>query len=276
MKRILQRTTRGRAGRRRRGLSTLEMVLCLPMLMFVMALMINFGTAACWKIRGLTQARCLAFASCWPKGSATPSGCNSWSSPQTAGLSGASDCSTLDDARCNLPVARGVLEHAGVYNEVLDPSRGFKVETASTTRSYPLLKSLGTYPLSAYVHLLDNKWQYGRQYSYAEGHNLPSNYSRRIPVIYALCKASSDMSSNYVTCVYAILRASFRTSLYPLDKDTEYINYNTLFHWGSGAPDFHPRFQSTCSLDQDTNQKNVDNLVDRSGWSCRRRLPGCS
>jgi hypothetical protein len=41
----------------RRGLAPLEMVLVLPLLMFIMALMVNYATAACWKVRTLTAAR---------------------------------------------------------------------------------------------------------------------------------------------------------------------------------------------------------------------------
>ena len=37
--------------RRRRGLAPLEFVMALPILLFVMALMINFGTVAVWKVR---------------------------------------------------------------------------------------------------------------------------------------------------------------------------------------------------------------------------------
>ena len=37
--------------RRARGLAMLEMVLSLPILLLLMALMINFGNVACWKVR---------------------------------------------------------------------------------------------------------------------------------------------------------------------------------------------------------------------------------
>lgn len=53
--------------RRRRGLSTLEMVLSLPILLFVMALMINYGTVACWKVRALSVARNAVWSTRWPR-----------------------------------------------------------------------------------------------------------------------------------------------------------------------------------------------------------------
>ena len=57
-----------RARRQARGLATLEMVLCLPFLLFIMALMINFGTAAAWKVRTLVVARNACWATRWPRG----------------------------------------------------------------------------------------------------------------------------------------------------------------------------------------------------------------
>jgi len=53
--------------RSRRGLSTLEMVLALPVLLMIMALIINFGTVAAWKVRGLCAARHAVWSSRWPR-----------------------------------------------------------------------------------------------------------------------------------------------------------------------------------------------------------------
>jgi len=61
------RACRTASSNRRRGLSTLEMVLCLPPLLFIMALMINFGTASCWKVRSLTVSRDALWSSRWPR-----------------------------------------------------------------------------------------------------------------------------------------------------------------------------------------------------------------
>ena len=41
----------------RHGLAPLELVLSLPLILFVMALIINFGVLACWKVRAATVAR---------------------------------------------------------------------------------------------------------------------------------------------------------------------------------------------------------------------------
>lgn len=40
-----------------RGLAPLELVLVLPLLLFIMGLMVNYATSACWKVRTLTASR---------------------------------------------------------------------------------------------------------------------------------------------------------------------------------------------------------------------------
>ena len=57
-------------GSRRRGLAPLELVLSLPILLMVMALMINFGTVACWKVRGLGVSRQCVWGNRWPRSTA--------------------------------------------------------------------------------------------------------------------------------------------------------------------------------------------------------------
>ena len=42
---------------RRRGLAPLELVLAIPLLLFVVALSVIFGAVACWKVRGEVVAR---------------------------------------------------------------------------------------------------------------------------------------------------------------------------------------------------------------------------
>ncbi|MBN1590259.1 MAG: hypothetical protein JW888_12160, partial [Pirellulales bacterium] len=98
--------TARRAGQgTRRGLSTLELVLSLPLLLFVMALMINFGAAAAWRIRELSVARHAAWSNrhghrlatdgagatrklpCW------------WPDGATMGAGGAGHLNELDDPR---------------------------------------------------------------------------------------------------------------------------------------------------------------------------------
>jgi hypothetical protein len=54
-----------------------------------------------------------------------------------------------------------------------------------------------------------------------------------------------------------------RDALKPLDRDDEFIFYGTLFGWGSGAPDFHPRLQGFCNLDRSLADDRVNDLIDQ-------------
>ena len=56
---------------RARALAPLEMVLSLPILLFIMAVIINFGTLASWKVRGLSAARHAVWSSRWPRSRST-------------------------------------------------------------------------------------------------------------------------------------------------------------------------------------------------------------
>ena len=242
---------------KRRGLSTLEMILALPILLFVMALMVNFGTAACWKVRTLTMARHALWGTRWPRTGMSDPRPKYWPVAGGVRTAGPSDVPELDDPRVNLPVARGSLEPGATVNaELLDPTRGLREGSADITRKFPMLARMGASELHADTQLLDDKWQYQRM-------GLPSNRHRRIPVIYALAKAPAGRVGAYVQAVVALLRAPFRPQLGPLDRDDEFIYYRTLFGWGTGAPDFHPGLHRFCSLELAAAEAAVERVIDR-------------
>ncbi len=232
----------------RRGLAPLEMVLSLPILLFVMALMINFDTVASWKVRALSIARNAVWSTRWPRnGNAMPRP-SYW--PRTANVAsaGIGTIPSLDDPRVNLPVARGPLPGATVL-PVLDPTQGFRQGTADLQRSYPLLSKGGQYSQHAETELLDDRWEYPEM-------GMGSNFQQRIPVIYQLAQASQSLVQNYVSAAEAVISANQGAGLAPLDHDPEFIQYR------GAAPDFHPRLQQFCSLDQQQAQTAVQNLTD--------------
>ena len=259
----------------RRGLSTLEMVLSLPILLFIMALMINFGVAACWKVRSLTVARHAVWSTRWPRTGQSNPRPHYW--PGGAGLTfeGAGNVPRLDDPRVDQPVARGPLPlGTTVHEELLDPTRGLRRGSASITQGFPMLGKMGTYHLSARTHLLDDKWQYRRMQWPEEGYRLGSNVQRRIPVIYALARVSEPIVQAHIQAAKAILGAAFRDQLAPLDRDEEYAYYQLLFGWGIGAPDFHPRLHRFCGLDPTDAAGKQQRLIDRiQGRPARPRVP---
>jgi len=263
-----QYRTSGPQACHRHGLSTLEMVLCLPILLFIMALMVNFGTVACWKVRSLSIAREAVWSTRWPRsGNSNPRPAY-W--PQGAGISAAADgnVEALDDPRVDLPVARGPLPFGTRVNEeLLDPTHGLRRGSADITRGFPMLGGMGDYHLEAKTNPLDDKWQFRRM-------GLSSTRQRRIPIIYVLAKAPSNLATAYVQAVSPVLYAPFRDDLRPMDNDEEYRAYGTRFGWGRRSPDFYPRLRRFCTLDAEVAQERRDNLIDRIQGKVERNQDG--
>ncbi|MCR4411969.1 MAG: pilus assembly protein, partial [Thermoguttaceae bacterium] len=91
----------------RHGLSPLEFVLALPMLLFVMALMLNFGTVASWKVRTLGAARHAAWSTRAPRsGMQYPRPAN-WPPAANLGAGGAGDQLGVHPHVIGLDEARG-------------------------------------------------------------------------------------------------------------------------------------------------------------------------
>jgi hypothetical protein len=237
------------------------MVLALPILLFVMALMVNYDTVASWKVRALSIARNEVWSTRWPRnGSAMPRP-DYW--PQTAGMAyaGIGSIPSLDDPRVDLPVARGPLPGVTV-KQTLDPTQGFRQGTADMQREYPLLSKVGPYSLHAQTEFLDNLWQYGQM-------GLSSNYQPRIPVLYVLPQGDPSLVQGYVTAAMAVVDANQQPGLAPLQHDPDFIKYR------GSAPNFQPQLPvcscpgcggcppGFCSLSRDDAQAVVQNLIDR-------------
>ena len=240
----------------RRGLSTLEMVLVLPILLFMMALTINFGTAACWKIRSSIMARQTLWDSRSERSGSTDLRPAYW--PTSGTTANSTDAvPELDDPRVNQPLVRGPLPGAIVNDELFDPSHGLHTASANLTRSHTLLKKMGKYHVASQSDLLDGLW------TYAQMGLLCDNWEWRIPVLYKLSKADHSLVTAYFNAAIGILSASFRPALQPLDKDDEFISYGEIFGWDNKPPDFHPALNKFCSLDGQLADERVAELLDR-------------
>ncbi len=241
----------------RYGLATLELVLAVPLLMMIMALMINYSTAACWKVRTSVMARHAVWASraghlgdsipqptWWPASGVVSS--------DTPGL-----VSNLDDPRLRKRVVRGPLSSGTVVNEDLfNPSKGLHTSKATLARSFPMLGKLGTYHLQANSALLDGVWTYTQM-------GMTSNEERRIPILYTLAKASDNFSRAYIQAVQTILHSTVLQLLKPLDEDDEFTAYGMLLGWSDIPPDFHPQLNGFCQLDREMADDRVLDLVNR-------------
>ena len=248
----------------RRGLAMLELVLALPILLFIMALIIDYGNCAAWKVRAESVARLQVWETRWPRTGATDPRPGYWPATASMESSDQGNVAAMDDSRVDLPVARGPLPQATVNSALLDPTTGLREGSAELTRKFVLLNKLGTYTLKAQTWLVDDKWQYQRM-------GMWSNWQLRIPVLYALAQAPASLVNSYVQSVLAIAQASFRPQLAPLDHDPDFLYYGALFGWG-GAPNFYPRVQRMCTTDRSLTDPAVQNLIDRIQGNPSKRI----
>jgi hypothetical protein len=233
------------------------MVLALPILLMIMALMINFGTVAAWKVRGLAMSRHAAWSTRPPRNGLRMPRPDYWPPGATASRGGGHDLHVLDDPRVDQPVARGPLPYGAIVNErLLDPTRGLRRGRAEMTRAFPMLGELGPYRLRSVDVLLDDAWDCRRM-------GLWNTWRLRVPVIYQLATVGPGYVAAYVQAVRGLLDPALRQALRPLDRDDEFIGYSMRFEWGRGAPDFHPRMHSFCTLSHETAGDRAQNTIDR-------------
>lgn len=236
----------------RRGLAPLELVLSLPLLLMVMGLMVFFGNATYWKLRGLSVARQAAWSHRWPRDGDNELPPRHW--PQAGQLASnpAAAFSDLDPPSLRHPVVRGPLDNGFVVrDELLDFSRGAQQGEAQLTRTPAMLPSLGDFRYELTHPLLDDKFPYAQM-------DIPRNLHRRIPFLYELPKAGAGLSGAYSAAVRAAVRRTTRPDLDVLDRDDELRAF-----FGSYI-DFYPRVQSFCEIDVAAVGANeVAGLIDR-------------
>ena len=162
------------------------MVLALPLLLMIMAVIVNFGTLACWKVRGLSMARMTVWGNRWPRSNNGNPQPTYWPAPGTTAMTGPTILpGQVDDPRVDQEVARGpTIMNAQVNIELLDPARGLLRSSASLTRTWPMLGKWPPYHLQATTCLLDDQWQYNTPLM-----GMGSNQTRRIPILYTLPQA---------------------------------------------------------------------------------------
>jgi hypothetical protein len=250
------------------------LVLALPILLAIMALIINYGTYAAWKVRGLSLARHQLWSQregrgAHPQKQYWPQYYPGFPAGVSAGAGGAGSVPSLDDARVDHPVIRGpMLETFIVDRDRLDPSRVMREGSSTVERLFPLLKRLGQYTLRSATQAIEHRWQH-------EHIGLWANYDRRIPLLYTLPRSGAELglAMRYLQAVVMIWYAPFQADLWPMDMDDEFFYWNVRF-WTEGrpgwgppwAPDFYDRFAwlaAPCDVDEAKAQERVDNLIDR-------------
>jgi hypothetical protein len=264
--------------RRRRGLSMLELVLSLPVLMLVTALIINAGTAACWKARSEMVVRHAIgtfrhtddphLMGEWP---VAP---NYWSVPgATIGRTPRDNVlPELDDPRLQHAVVRGpTLLGFNVNSNLLNPATGFNTGHASLRRRFPLLsKTMGFHLYSDNVYM-ELGWEFYSKtmdliYNTYSGY---SNVGFRMPKLYIISPerlaAVAPLLAAYREAVMAIVYAPFYRDLDPLNRDDEWRYYTSLYSGWPWAPDFHPHPSYGCTSSVELIQRRVDNMTSDRG-----------
>jgi hypothetical protein len=167
------------------------------------------------------------------------------------GAAGAGNLQVLYNGSLDQPVVRGpMLGQTQVNRNLLDPTRGLQQGNSSIQRPAPLMPKLGNFSFNLTDQILDNGWQY-------QQFGMGSNVQRREPIIYNLAQASPSLVQAYTQATTAIISAPFQPQLAPLDKDQEIFAFYGSFH------DFHPALGGFCTLDKQTVQALVQNLVLR-------------
>ncbi len=228
----------------------------LPILLFVMALMVNFGTFATWRVRGEVVSRHAAWRTRWPRTGATEGRQRPvW--PRDAKMTvetADQQIVKLDDPVIDLPVVRGPLPNGFFVNPLLDPDRvGAFKGVSEVNREYPLLPRLGNYQSGDIeTPLLDFKWQSAFM-------GIPNRY-RRVKILYKLPRTSSALPAAFVAAVRGARSIPHANGLLVLDHDADILRYRGYY------VDFHPRVGHGCELDLETVHANhVQRLIDTRG-----------
>lgn len=260
--------------RRRRGLAPLELVLWLPVLMFVTALLVNYGTAAAWRVRAEINSRDASGRDITPRTGRNEPRTTNW--PRGDGVVYSSDdpvqIAELDDPAIDHPVVKGPIPNGFEVHPILDPdSRGLIRGTTEIDREYALLPTLGQFNSGRVRNAeLDDSWAISRMY-FSGASPIPNedlfqsaswevaanfdgnvhrfstlpNYYRRSKIIYRLPEVSGGMSGSVVSAMRSIMSSSLQEQLRVLDRDRDFIRYR------GSAPDFHPRARILCELDRE-------------------------
>lgn len=287
----------------RRGLAPLELVLWLPILLFVMALMMNFGTAAAWRVRGEIMARDAVWRAkhhddanpdLFPEATLWPDRDASSSKQDDSALESLSDRSFFDGAD---NVIRGPLgiDVTDIFNPDIE---GAYQGRAQIEREPPFLPSLGNYNSGAIRHpMLERMWQ-SSEYGYGDYNSLPHvgeflefgvaqsighhNWLRRSTVLYEWEDSASGLEAGFdrassVASAYESSNSAALRVMYGEDQWTErFQKYYTMFGGGPWRPDFYPKPPGISEWDRETvRQRAVEYyLIDVRESDGRIRLGG--
>ena len=226
-----------RQKKNRTGLAPLEFVLALPILLFVMALIVNYGTAAAWRVRGEIVSRDAVWGERHPRSAQTRP--PSWPDDATYTVVADAPITLLDDPEIDHEVVRGPLGDIGV-NPVLDPDRTGAVKGVSEIdRPFALLPTMGNYDSNEIAHRLLHPWWQCNDEGYP-------NWYRRSRILYEWPDVGGGLESSHNNARQALqqFHQANWDVLRTLDQaDPDFIRY------GRSPPQFHPSPRHMCETD---------------------------
>jgi hypothetical protein len=245
--------------RQRKGLAPVELVLWLPVLLMVMALIVNYANVTSWRLRGETVARDAVWRARWPRsGRAEPRPPTSiW--PPGAGMRvrGDSQLASLNHPAIDHPVVRGPVLETGIpprqfqVTTILDQEVGAAVGVSDIVRTYDLLPGLGQYRSGDIAdRMLTRQWQCAQM-------GFPNHY-RRTLALYVLPQTSPGLPAAYVRSVVALLAIPHYAALSVLERDEDWRIYHGSY------PNFYPRIATDyCETDPAVvRERSVEPMID--------------
>ena len=251
----------------RRGLAPLELVLALPMMLFVMALMVNIGSVGAWKVREQANVRNASWRTLHLRTGDSNPNPPMWPSNAQVNGSGGSDVTQTDslwngNQDLATPSVRGdvVTEPSQgmsiVVNRMLEMDEGVHDGQAPLERQIPMLRGIipneGQYKLDIQQNVLDGNWEYHNITFRGQGYG--RNDDRRAEVLYDI--QPSDFPS------VTRLQSQARRSLAEIQNPQ---NYTGNANWVDLAP-----------LDADEDLRLLSLLPPRNARTNRPPNPGGS
>ena len=251
----------------RAGLAPVELVLVLPLLLMVLALIINFGHQAAWKSKALTAAR----QGEWRQRPMRQAGGRDeppleWQAPERMGGGGAASAPLFqNDPYQQFAVVRGPQVFDPQANP---PASAVQVDTslvemdsrvsegsAAVNRPLALFQSLGRISFDVRHPLVESHWRFPEM-------GYGGNQSRRIERLYRFQPSGNvlNQGERFRQAALAILGSPARPALAVLDRDDE------LRNWFGSSSDFHPTLPRTVACDLDVTrvlQGDVAPLISR-------------
>ncbi|MBT4868349.1 MAG: hypothetical protein HON53_24845 [Planctomycetaceae bacterium] len=219
---------------RRRGLAPLELVLALPMMLFVMALMVNIGTVGAWKVREQANVRNASWRTLHLRTGDSNPNPPMW--PANAQVNGSSGSDMTQPGRIwdqdqdlTTTAVRGDIVNEPTQgmsirvNRMLEIQRGVHDGRAPLERQIPMLRGVipnnGRYNLNVRQNILDGNWEYHNIKFRGQGYG--RNLDRRAKVLYDI--EPSDFPSS------AQLQTQARRSLAEIQNPANYTGNASWF-----------------------------------------------